>query len=118
MGLFNRVKKNYTRSYKCVKCGATGCKMWRDSGEYFRVTLKCAPCTAKDQERDISTIDEKGERLAPEYDWMNGQRTCQIGWWVPAIQIVGEPDAYMVGNTEDKRLESLEAWWVLPTLPK
>lgn len=116
MSLF---KKNYTRDYKCVTCGVTGCKMWRDYGEFFRVTLKCAPCVAKDQKRDISTIDDKGTRLTPEYDWADGNhRSNEIGWWVPAIQIFGEPRAYLVGNTEELRQESIEAWWALPTLPK
>ena len=96
--------------------------MWRDHGEFFRVTLKCAPCAAKsdpDEIRDISTIDAEGRRETPEYDFARpGERSNEIGWWVPAIQIVGEPNAYMVGNTVEKREESYNAWVALPTLPK
>jgi hypothetical protein len=64
--------------YKCAKCGATGCKLWR---EYQTVNpqLLCAPCAAKDQDKSIEGIDNNGLR---PYENI---RTDQIGWYVPAI---------------------------------
>lgn len=67
--------------YKCGKCGAIGCKLWRDYGERLVVTsLLCASCAAESQKKDISDIDADGLRRC-EF----GGRTNQIGWYIPAV---------------------------------
>jgi hypothetical protein len=111
MGLFRQ------NTYKCEACGTTGCKLWREHGVYSRVILKCAPCAAKEQKRDISTIDADGMRLTPEYDWAGDRRSDQIGWYVPAVQFKGQDGVYCTPNTEDQD-DSYEVWRKLPTLPK
>ena len=106
--------------YRCEACGATGCKLWREHGVYSRVILKCAPCAAKEQGRDISTMDEQGMRLTPEYDWAGDQRSDQIGWYVPAVIYLPDLEhntiAFCTPNTEDQQ-SSYENWQKLPTFP-
>jgi hypothetical protein len=103
-----------TPKYECGICGATGCKLWREYGT-MRVYLACAPCAAKAGGRDISTIDALGMREAPEYVWMKGERTDQIGWYVPAIP--ADDEGSMWGATSTP-MEAYERWQMLPTLPK
>lgn len=101
--------------YKCGMCGATGCKLWREYGT-MRVYLACAPCAAKVGKRDISSIDENGMRLMPEYSWARpDERTDQIGWYVPAIP--ADDDGSMWGATSTP-MDAYKRWQELPTLPK
>lgn len=97
--------------YKCSKCGATGCKLWRDYQTFLEYQdLVCAKCAAGEQGKDISTIDDKGFRKIE-----HGMRTDQIGWRVPAVPTV-EGDTFW-GYTSIPPDGC--AWWVnLPTLPK
>jgi hypothetical protein len=108
----NPFKRN---KYKCGACGASGCKLWREYGTYSAIILRCAPCAAKEQKRDISSIDENGMRLTPEYDWAGDRRSDQIGWYIPAV-MTEEGDGYW-GYTSVPP-DSVEAWRKLPTLPK
>lgn len=95
------------RAYKCGKCGATGCKLWR---EYQTVAPKllCAPCAAANQNRDISGIDGRG--AMPD----GSRRDRSIGWYVPAI-----PDEEGVGYWGYTSVPQIgiEWWERLPTLP-
>lgn len=73
--------KNATPSgYKCSKCGATGCKLWRDYQTFIEhKSLLCAECAAEDQEEDISTINHLGMRQTEM------GLSDQIGWKIPAV---------------------------------
>lgn len=101
------------KKYKCAKCGAAGCKLWREY-QSFHIDLRCAPCAGKDQGRDVSSMDENGMRLSPEYDWSGGRRTASIGWYVPAVSDgKGNFWGYTSVTPEDA-----EKWRKLPTFPK
>jgi hypothetical protein len=80
------VKIDYSKpgtpaEYKCSKCGAIGCKLWRGYQD-MRPDLLCCECAAKEEKKDISDIDEKGMRNS---GIGGGYRTDQIGWQVPAV---------------------------------
>lgn len=77
---------NTPSEYRCGNCGATGVKLWREY-QTFSPQLLCADCAAADQHKDISDIGAGGKRT----DEL-GQRTDQIGWYVPAV-----PDEEGVG---------------------
>jgi len=92
--------------YKCGTCGATGCKLWRDSS--FCPDLKCAPCAARAQKRSIEGIDESG--LIP-----TDMGLCdQIGWMVPCVPT--EDESTYWGYTSVPQ-DGVEWWKRLPTLP-
>ncbi len=70
------------RTYRCSRCGAYGCKLWRDYQTFLcNQALQCARCAAAEQGKDISTIDATGKRLDDDGSY----RTDQIGWCVPAV---------------------------------
>jgi hypothetical protein len=107
-------RKNYLKDYKCSKCGAKNCKLWREYQTFANQTeLMCAPCAAKDQKKDISSIDVDGMRLCEIIG--HGQRTDQIGWMVPAVPTVEGDTFWGYTSVPDDRCE----WWrKLPTLPE
>jgi len=96
--------------YVCCKCGATNCKLWR---EYctVRPDLFCASCAALSEGVDISTLDERGQRVGELWP-----RTNQIGGLVPAI-----PDEEGFGYwgviSVSKPPEADQWWETLPSLP-
>jgi hypothetical protein len=103
-------------TYKCASCGAKGCKLWREYGTYsvpIRDQLRCAPCAAKSQNKDISGIDEDG-RYLPKID--GERRTDQIGWMVPAVPAEDEFGSYW-GYTSVPQ-DRVDWWRKLPTLPE
>lgn len=106
-------KPETPKGYKCGRCGAAGCKLWREY-QTFHPQVLCAPCAAADQKRDISTMDANGMRLTPEYEWAGDSRSDQIGWYVPAI-----PDEERVGYWGYTSVpDAAIAWWkALPSLP-
>ena len=63
-------------SYKCKVCGKTGVKLWRPY-QSFCVKLQCVDCAEKAEKKKL--------------DLKNGD---QIGWLIPAVPCVGEPDTY------------------------
>ncbi len=67
--------------YKCSKCGATGCKLWREFFNTYAddIDLYCVDCAAKDQNRDVSDMNSEGLRM----DVLG--ETDQIGLLVPAV---------------------------------
>jgi len=71
--------------YKCDMCGAFGCKMWR----YYQTFLEkqklfCAVCAGRNQDIDVSDMDEKGKIPSDVFKTVT-IRIDQIGWLVPAI---------------------------------
>jgi hypothetical protein len=95
--------------YKCDGCGASGVKLWREYGNFADETrLLCASCAAKDQNEDISTINEEG-MITTDY----GGETDQIGWYVPAIPVEGE-NTYWGYSSVPVPDEGIEWWKSLP----
>lgn len=102
-------KKETPPNYKCHKCGATGCKLWRQYQTFLEhQTLLCANCAAKDQKEDIGDIDARGRRSS-EFG-----KTNQIGWYIPAVP-TKENDTYW-GYTTTPGV-GFRWWYRLPTLP-
>lgn len=95
--------------YSCKTCRAKGVKLWRESNS-FQIELFCADCAGKAQNKDVSTIDERGRRLTPE-----GDRTDQIGWLLPAV-----PDEEGLGYWSYTSVpDAGVAWWrALPSRPE
>ncbi|MDD5649781.1 MAG: hypothetical protein PHF86_05075 [Candidatus Nanoarchaeia archaeon] len=106
-------KTNYAQAttppgYKCT-CGATNCKLWREYQTFLNhQTLACAPCAAKEQQKDISTLNEKGLRQS------DTGLTDNIGWRIPAVP-TEEGDTFW-GYTSVP-LDGVIWWQNLPTLP-
>ncbi len=88
--------------YKCSKCGAAKCKLWRlysDSSE--TPDLYCAECAAADQHADISTLDALG-LIRTQFGLVDS-----IGWLVPAVPTAGGSAFYgYLPTTPESR-----AWW-------
>jgi hypothetical protein len=85
--------------YKCKKCGVTGVKLWRD---VFGTDLLCAKCATEIKGIPVTDIDENGERKLE-----HGQKTCQIGWYVPAVPLEDTPlDLYWADIPK-----AGYAWW-------
>lgn len=98
--------------YTCTRCKASDCKLWRRY-QSFDITLLCAPCAAKDQNKSIEGIDADGRR-----PYKRTGRTDSIGWFVPAIPVdIEDPGKGFWGYTSVP--DQLVEWWRgLPTLPK
>ena len=96
--------------YTCSHCGATSCKLWREY-QTEAPKLLCARCTAKDQDKDISSIDRDGRtKNAPP---LVG-RSDSIGWYIPAVPTEW-PGNYW-GYTMVPRV-ARDWWHHLKTLP-
>jgi hypothetical protein len=97
--------------YKCSHCRATNCKLWRPYNSFvIKLALTCAHCSAIEQNKDISDIDEKGSYTSD----MN-HRIYTIGYRVPAIP-TEIPDTYY-GYTSIPA--AAWSWWQqLPTFNK
>jgi hypothetical protein len=94
--------------YKCLECGVTDCKLWREYNT-FSPNLLCAACAAKDQSKDVSLIDDEGM-----YPSEFGGKSDQIGWYVPAIPDQDGPGYWGYTSVPQAGCE----WWKrLPTLP-
>jgi len=96
--------------YKCFKCGATGCKLWRNYQMFLEhQDLVCAKCAAEEQKEDISTLDEKGFRKTDH------GRTDQIGNRIPAVPTVEGDTFWGYTSVPPDGCK----WWInLPSLPK
>jgi hypothetical protein len=98
------------QGYVCSKCGATDCKLWRDYQTFLENQhLLCAPCAAKEQEKDISTMDNEGR-----YETEHGSKTNSIGWLVPAVPT---PESDSFWGYCSIPAEGLKWWENLPTFP-
>lgn len=92
--------------YRCEKCGAEKCKLWRMAST-SHVELLCAICSADEQKEDISDIDKKGRHIN-----RNGMRTDHIGNRIPAV-----PDLDGTWWLSGAAPVHWAAWWkALPTL--
>ena len=102
--------------YQCLKCGATGCKLWREYNTFLdNQRLLCALCAGKDQKKDVSRINEEGSipsKILPEDSYeMWGD---QIGWMIPAVP-TEDGETYW-GYTSVPEPGCI--WWrQLPSLP-
>ena len=96
-------------AYVCAQCGASGCKLWREY-QTFSPTLLCAACAAKSEGKDITDIDAEGKRSGKF-----GDRTDQIGWYVPAVPT--EDGCGYWGYTSVPN-PGCKWWKGLPTLPQ
>ncbi len=95
--------------YRCDGCGATGVKLWRDHPSFFNVgELLCVVCTAKDQGKDASTIDENGtiESWLISRD-VDSRRIDQIGWYIPAVPVEGQNGYWNYSAVPDEGIR----WW-------
>lgn len=98
--------------YVCDSCGASGVKLWREYQTFADQTdLLCARCAGKAEGKDVSSIDADGRR---ESDVVEGTRTDQIGWMVPAITTVEGDTFWGYTSVPPDRV----SWWTaLPSLP-
>lgn len=93
----------------CGTCGATGCKMWRQSYTSADHTdVLCGPCAMVSQGK-TGTIDADGKR-----EDKHGMRTDQIGWRIPAVPVAGEDTFWGYTSVPADGC----AWWrALPSYP-
>jgi len=137
-------KQKVPPNYKCGKCGATSCKLWRDYQTFLdHQSLMCLNCACREQNK-VRTTTEDGRLLYTDkvhywyrtaimrpdhwcgYDPKNGppsdaietrterERTDQIGWRVPAVPTEGN-DSYW-GYTSVPQA-GCDWWDRLPTTP-
>ena len=92
--------------YRCSKCGASNCKLWRDYGSCEK--LLCAHCAALNQKKQIDDIDKEGCRTTEH------GRTDQIGWYLPAVPI---EHAQAYWDYQAVPNPAADWWRNLPTLP-
>lgn len=74
--------------YRCAKCGAVHCKLWRPY-QTFQVELFCADCAEKNQRKKF-----EGEKL---------KQVSSLGWLIAAVP------------TEE---EDVEAYWGYMSIPQ
>lgn len=115
--------------YECSKCGATGCKLWRQYNTFLNhLELKCAKCSGA----DISTLDADG-RVESSLHKRGGEvhilatgkighfgvdvpmpRTDQLGSLVPAVPTDDGESFWGYTSVPDAGC----SWWrALPSLP-
>lgn len=93
-------------TYKCGRCGVTGCKIWREYQVFqSALVLECCDCAGKSQDKDVSRIDAQGMR-EDEFG-----KTDSIGWRVPAVPTL---DGGWWGYTSVSQ-EAVAWWTALPT---
>lgn len=95
--------------YKCGKCGATNCKLWREYNAFPPIGIFCARCATRDQKKSIETLDDTGRRYTED-----GMKTDTIGGLVPAV-----PDKKNVGywGYTSVPQDGVDWWRRLPTYP-
>jgi hypothetical protein len=88
--------------YRCMRCPATGVKLWRDSSMFLsHIDLYCRDCAEKDQEE---TIDKLGSSDLNDSD--------QLGNLVPAVPTVDGSTFWAYTSVPQDGV----AWWYsLPT---
>ena len=137
-------KQEVPPNYKCGKCGATNCKLWRDYQTFLEhQSLLCLNCACQEQNK-VRTPTEDDRSLytdevhhwyrtaTSQHGWWHGydpkkgppsdaietknerERTDQIGWRVPAVP-TEENDSYW-GYTSVPQA-GCDWWYRLPTLP-
>lgn len=102
------------KPYKCTKCGAEDCKLWREYQIFANLTdLYCVKCACIVEKKDINNVTPEGRiKTDPKYSCRVDETTDQIGWLVPAVP-TEENDAYW-GYTSVPQ-DKVNWWYSLPT---
>ena len=84
---FEYSSRTTPKGYACNKCGATGCKLWRDYNTFLvHQNLLCVTCTGKAQKKDVSRINEEGQTPCKVLETDDYEMwSDSIGWMVPAV---------------------------------
>lgn len=90
--------------YKCGRCGSSGCKLWRGSYE-FSPELRCIACATKETHTAIYAISKEGKH----FDIDLNIDTDQIGKYVPAVPLEGEPGYWGYTSVPPDGIN----WWVM-----
>lgn len=87
-------------AYECVRCKASGVKLWRQYQTMLdHIELLCCDCAAKDQGKQLVDLQPSG--------FWGEMQTDQIGWLVPAVPTEdGETFWGYTSVPEDRVL-----WW-------
>lgn len=92
--------------YKCSNCSVHGVKLWREYQTNPKHLL-CADCSEEDQKK------------CHEAGWQSEfsqKRGSEIGWYIPAVPVEGNDDAFWaLRATGAKYQEGKIWWWNLPT---
>ncbi len=108
---FHYAERTPPADYRCHDCGAHGCKLWREYQTMLEhQVLRCVDCAGRNQGRDVSDIDARGRRIAPEYSF-SSQRTDTIGWLVPAVP-TEDGDTYWGYSSVPQ--PGVDWWYALP----
>lgn len=98
--------------YRCSKCSATNCKLWR-SYMSIRCELFCARCAAAESGVSTQLLDADGRLPLESYE---RELTDQIGRYVPAVPVKDAREETYWGYTSVP--EDMCEWWrKLPTFP-
>ncbi len=93
--------------YACGQCSRHGCKLWR---RYQTVlehqSLFCAECAGKNQDHDVSSLDDNGTTPA-EHRAGFSSRHDSIGWLVPAVPTEDGETYWGYTSVPDAGV----AWW-------
>jgi len=96
--------------YECNGCGATRCKLWRLHNKPDIPSLACVDCAAQYQDMELVDLDDAGTHVRAY-----GDRTNQIGWFVPAVPATDNAGEYW---EYDQIPEERYEWWEgLPNRP-
>jgi hypothetical protein len=102
--------------YACHRCGVVDIKLWREY-QTFSVRLTCVDCLA------ALLVEEADERAFHPEDVaedgtlasaVTGERTDQIGWWVPAVLDSEMLPELVFWGYSSARLSDYERWQELP----
>jgi hypothetical protein len=89
--------------YKCSKCGAGNCKLWRQYNTFLEhIRLLCAKCVSEAHGKDY-VIDSDGY----VFDEDIHQRTRVLGSLVPAIPTVENDTFWGYTSVPEERIR----WW-------
>ncbi len=96
-------------NYKCGKCGATNCKLWREYNTFLEhQQLLCVKCAGEEERKKVCDIDANG-KIQFERLW----RTDQIGWMIPAVP-TEENDTFW--GYSSVPAAGCEWWYRLPSI--
>lgn len=97
--------------YQCYRCGASGCKLWRDYQTFLNhQELLCVDCACAAQEKDAASVNEAGRLVDGR-----GIHCDQIGWLVPAVPT--EDGSTLWGYTSVPQA-GCDWWYGLPLRPR
>ncbi len=108
-------KQAVPADYVCRHCGATNCKLWRESG-IFDLRLRCINCAGRCEKADVSSIDCAGMVVDRFYhDLSIAHRNCNFGCHVPAIPDQQNWGYWAIGCIPPEAF----LWWRrLPSVPQ